>query len=91
VLVGDNSAAASRSAVAPAVASSAPAKKTYGQQPKANRNIDFQRGAKGEGNVVLTLSDKSVATDIQEQSGKIRLDFAKTELPESLRVRSDVK
>lgn len=91
VLVGDTSAAASRPAAAPAVASSAPAKKTYGPQPKAISNIDFQRGEQGEGNVVITLSDKSVAPDIQEQGGKIRLDFAKTELPESLRVRLDVK
>lgn len=91
VLVGDTSAAASRPAAAPAVASSAPAKKTYGPQPKGISNIDFQRGEQGEGNVVITLSDKSVAPDIQEQGGKIRLDFAKTELPESLRVRLDVK
>ena len=91
VLVGDTSAAASRPAAASAVASSAPAKKTYGPQPKAISNIDFQRGEQGEGNVVITLSDKSVAPDIQEQGGKIRLDFAKTELPESLRVRLDVK
>ncbi|MGG2395497.1 type IV pilus secretin PilQ [Pseudomonas sp. SH1-B] len=91
VLVGDSTAAASRPAAAPAVATSAPAKKTYGPQPKAISNIDFQRGEQGEGNVVITLSDKSVAPDIQEQGGKIRLDFAKTELPESLRVRLDVK
>ncbi|MFV9681817.1 type IV pilus secretin PilQ [Pseudomonas sp. NY15367] len=91
VLVGDSSAAVSRPAAAPVVVSAAPAKKTYGPQPKAISNIDFQRGEQGEGNVVITLSDKSVAPDIQEQGGKIRLDFAKTELPESLRVRLDVK
>lgn len=91
VLVGDSSAAVSRPAAAPAVVSTAPAKKAYGPQPKAISNIDFQRGEQGEGNVVITLSDKSVAPDIQEQGGKIRLDFAKTELPESLRVRLDVK
>ena len=54
-------------------------------------NIDFQRGEQGEGNVVIQLSDPSVSPDIQEQGGKIRLDFAKTQLPESLRVRLDVK
>ncbi len=90
VLVGD-AAAASRQAAAPAAVAPAPAKKTYGPQTKAISNIDFQRGEQGEGNVVITLSDKSVAPDIQEQGGKIRLDFAKTELPESLRVRLDVK
>lgn len=92
VLVGDSSAVASRpSASAPASVTAVPPKKTYGPQPKAISNIDFQRGEQGEGNIVITLSDASVSPDIQEQGGKIRLDFAKTELPESLRVRLDVK
>ncbi|TRO42420.1 type IV pilus secretin PilQ [Pseudomonas sp. ALS1279] len=92
VLVGDSSAVASRpSASAPTSVAAVPPKKTYGPQPKAISNIDFQRGEQGEGNIVITLSDASVSPDIQEQGGKIRLDFAKTELPESLRVRLDVK
>ncbi|MGF0333822.1 type IV pilus secretin PilQ [Ectopseudomonas toyotomiensis] len=92
VLVGDSSAVASRpSASAPASVAAVPPKKTYGPQPKTISNIDFQRGEQGEGNVVITLSDASVSPDIQEQGGKIRLDFAKTDLPESLRVRLDVK
>ncbi|MDG9756946.1 type IV pilus secretin PilQ [Pseudomonas sediminis] len=92
VLVGDASAAAARpSASAPASVTAVPPKKTYGPQAKAISNIDFQRGEQGEGNIVITLSDASISPDIQEQGGKIRLDFAKTELPESLRVRLDVK
>lgn len=92
VLVGDSSAAAARpSASASASVTAVAPKKTYGPQPKAISNIDFQRGEQGEGNIVITLSDASVSPDIQEQGGKIRLDFAKTELPESLRVRLDVK
>lgn len=95
VIVGEGAAssAATRSAAAPAPAPvAAPAQaKTYAAQNKAISNIDFQRGELGEGNVVITLSDASVSPDIQEQGGKIRLDFAKTELPESLRVRLDVK
>ena len=92
VLVGDASAAAARpSASAPASVTAVPPKKTYGPQAKAISNIDFQRGEQGEGNIVITLSDSSISPDIQEQGGKIRLDFAKTELPESLRVRLDVK
>ncbi|MGE8449804.1 MAG: type IV pilus secretin PilQ [Pseudomonadales bacterium] len=92
VLVGESSAASARpnAAATTAVAQPAP-KKSYGLQPKSISNIDFQRGEQGEGNVVITLSDASVSPDIQEQGGKIRLDFAKTELPESLRVRLDVK
>jgi type IV pilus assembly protein PilQ len=92
VLVGDAASAASRPVAAtPAPVAQAPQNKTYGAQTKAVSNIDFQRGEQGEGNVVITLSDASVSPDIQEQGGKIRLDFAKTQLPESLRVRLDVK
>ncbi|NUU36734.1 type IV pilus secretin PilQ family protein [Pseudomonas sp. C2B4] len=58
---------------------------------KAIRAVDFQRGTQGEGNVVIDLSDPSIAPDIQEREGKIVLNFAKTRLPEPLRVRLDVK
>jgi type IV pilus assembly protein PilQ len=58
---------------------------------KAIRAVDFQRGTQGEGNVVIDLSDPSIAPDIQEREGKIVLGFSKTRLPEPLRVRLDVK
>lgn len=58
---------------------------------KAIRAVDFQRGTEGEGNVVIDLSDPSIAPDIQEREGKIVLGFNKTRLPEPLRVRLDVK
>ncbi|WP_095192474.1 type IV pilus secretin PilQ [Pseudomonas sp. Irchel 3A7] len=58
---------------------------------KAIRAVDFQRGTQGEGNVVIDLSDPSIAPDIQERDGKIVLSFARTRLPEPLRVRLDVK
>ncbi len=104
VLVGDSTpvpasarpvAAASTAMPAPApvatpLTASKPAK-SYGATGRAIENIDFQRGEQGEGNVVITLSDPSVSPDIQEQGGKIRLDFSKTQLPEPLRVRLDVK
>lgn len=77
---------------APVAAPAAPAPvKAFAAVGKAINNIDFQRGDQGEGNVVITLSDPTVSPDIQEQGGKIRLDFSKTQLPESLRVRLDVK
>ncbi len=90
VLVGGTT---STAAVMPAVSGVAPkpAAKAYAPVGRAISNIDFQRGEQGEGNVVIQLSDPSVSPDIQEQGGKIRLDFAKTQLPESLRVRLDVK
>lgn len=68
----------------------APIKK-FTPQVREISTIDFQRGELGEGNVVVTLSDAAVAPDIQDQGGKIRLDFAKTSLPEKLRLKLDVK
>src|SRR3990167_8939020 len=88
---GASSSASVRPATAAAVVSTAAPAKSYAAQGKAISNIDFQRGEQGEGNVVITLSDASVSPDIQEQGGKIRLDFAGTQLPEALRVRLDVK
>ncbi len=58
---------------------------------KAISNIDFRRGEDGAGNVVITLSDPSISPNIEEQGGKIRVSFAKTQLPEALRVRLDVQ
>jgi type IV pilus assembly protein PilQ len=81
--------------VAPSVTSPAAVKpapiQAFVPQERAIRNIDFQRGDQGEGNVVITLSDASLSPDIQDQGGKIRLNFPKTVLPESLRVKLDVK
>ncbi|BBP56917.1 type IV pilus secretin PilQ [Pseudomonas sp. St316] len=74
----------------PAVVSAAPARASA-PVGKAIRGVDFQRGTQGEGNVVIDLSDPSIAPDIQEHEGKIILNFARTQLPEPLRVRLDVK
>ncbi|MCP1650568.1 MULTISPECIES: type IV pilus secretin PilQ [Pseudomonas aeruginosa group] len=89
-------AGATSSSYASAAPSSAPVAKPAQPKPyipagKAIRNIDFQRGEQGEGNVVIDLSDPTVSPDIQEQGGKIRLDFPRTQLPDNLRVRLDVK
>ncbi len=58
---------------------------------KGIKGIDFQRGEQGEGNVVIELADTAANPDIQEQGGKINLFFARTQLPEELRLRLDVK
>ena len=76
-------AAAPRPVAAPA--------KAYTPAAKTIRGVDFQRGTAGEGNVVIDLSDPTIAPDIQEHDGKIILSFARTQLPDRLRVRLDVK
>ncbi|WP_449438039.1 MULTISPECIES: type IV pilus secretin PilQ [Pseudomonas] len=90
-----NAASAPAPATAPkpprvATATPAPAK-VYAPVSKAIRGVDFQRGTQGEGNVVIDLSDPSIAPDIQERDGRIVVGFARTQLPEPLRVRLDVK
>src|SRR5690554_4243886 len=84
IVVGENVAASAPIANKPIV-------KPYVAQQRGISNIDFQRGEQGEGNVVIELNDPRNAPDIQDQGGKIRLTFAKSALPEALRVRLDVK
>ncbi|MGY2283102.1 type IV pilus secretin PilQ [Pseudomonas gingeri] len=98
VVVGQGAAAAvpgQASAARPVAAAVAqPARaapKPYVPAGKAIRNIDFQRGEQGEGNVVIELSDPSISPDIQEKGGKISVEFPRTQLPDPLRVRLDVK
>ena len=82
--------AAPRPAAAAPRPVAAPAK-AYTPVAKTIRGVDFQRGTAGEGNVVIDLSDPTIAPDIQEHDGKIILSFARTQLPDRLRVRLDVK
>ena len=97
VVVGNSPAGASVASAAPVKASPAPA--SYAQPIKpavraggsCHPQHRFPAWRKGEGNVVIDLSDPTLSPDIQEQGGKIRLDFAKTQLPDALRVRLDVK
>lgn len=89
LVVGDANARPASTATAASMPASA--KKPLGLSARAINGIDFQRGEQGEGSVVIELSDPSVNADIQEQGGKINLKFAKTQLPENLRVRLDVK
>ncbi len=92
VVVGQAAAAQKPPPAAPRVASTRPAPaKTFAPTGRAIRGVDFQRGEQGEGNVVIDLSDPGISPDIQERDGKIVLGFAKTQLPERLRVRLDVK
>ncbi|WPO99604.1 type IV pilus secretin PilQ [Pseudomonas sp. HR96] len=78
-------------AARPVAAPSAVASKSSSPLGRAIRNVDFQRGELGEGNVVIDLSDPSISADIKEEGGKIRVDFPRTQLPDALRVRLDVK
>ena len=54
------------------------------------RDIDFKRGANGEGRIVVDLPNSQVAVDVRQVGNKVQVDFMKTGLPSTLRRRLDV-
>ena len=53
-------------------------------------NIDFRRGEDGQGRIIVSLSDPSIPVDMQQQGGKVIVDFYRAQLPEELERRLDV-
>lgn len=52
--------------------------------------IDFRRGDKGDGQIVIEFSSSNTDIDMSEVGGNIQLRMANIELPEALRQRLDV-
>lgn len=52
--------------------------------------IDFRRGEKGDGQVVITFDSPTADIDMSEVGGDIQLMLSNVELPENLRQRLDV-
>jgi len=52
--------------------------------------IDFRRGEKGDGQIVLTFSSSNVDIDMTEKAGEIQLRIPSIDLPVELRRRLDV-
>jgi type IV pilus assembly protein PilQ len=61
-----------------------------GSSAHALRDIDFKRGADGQGRVIIDLSDNQTGVDIKTQGSSIVVDFLHTQLPENLRRRLNV-
>jgi type IV pilus assembly protein PilQ len=53
-------------------------------------NVDFRRGEHGEGRIIVSLSDPSIPVDMQQEAGKVVVDFYRTQLPSELERRLDV-
>ena len=53
------------------------------------KNLDFRKGANGEGRIVVDLPHNQVAVDVRQVGNSIVVDFMKTGLPETLRRRID--
>jgi len=52
--------------------------------------IDFRRGEKGEGRVMVFLQDNTAAVEVKENLGKIQLEFHNTDILEDLLYQLDV-
>jgi type IV pilus assembly protein PilQ len=70
--------------------SSAPLPPPAGAKRQVLRDLDFRRGANGEGRVVVDLPNSQVAVDVRQVGNTVVVDFMKTGLPETLRRRLDV-
>ncbi|HEX7027632.1 MAG TPA: type IV pilus secretin PilQ [Gammaproteobacteria bacterium] len=53
-------------------------------------DIDFRRGAEGEARIIVGLSNASIPVDVNEEGGKLIVDFRGTQLPDNLARRLDV-
>ena len=53
-------------------------------------DIDFRRGEKGAGRVIVTLSDPKAPVDVRGEGGNIRVEISGTSLPKELQRRLDV-
>ena len=56
----------------------------------AIESVDFRRGPTGEGRVIFQLSGAGINPDMREEGGRIIVEFANTQLPDSLKKRLDV-
>jgi type IV pilus assembly protein PilQ len=65
-----------------------PAAAPAGKQ--ALRDLDFRRGANGEGRVVVDLPNNQVAVDVRQTPTGVVVDFLKTGVPDTLRRKLDV-
>ncbi|MYM28813.1 type IV pilus secretin PilQ [Duganella sp. CY15W] len=54
------------------------------------RDLDFRRGANGEGRVVVDLPNNQVAVDVRQTPTGVVVDFLRTGVPDNLRRRLDV-
>jgi len=61
-------------------------------KPELNevKKVDFRRGSKGEGRVIITMSEDNIPTDIHEEGGQLVLELLNARLPKSLERRLDV-
>lgn len=90
--VGEGESAPVASAAPAAAAASVPSTSQAALKAASGgvRELDFRRGDNGEGQVIVTLSDRNSPVDLREEGGKIVAEFVGVSLPNELNRRLDV-
>ena len=57
---------------------------------RAIQNVDFRRGEKGGGRVVVSMSEVGAPVDVRKEGNQVVLNFSNTQLPDNLMKRLDV-
>ncbi len=86
ILVSMDSAVAARAAPPPAVAAASPATRSGASL----QGIDFRRGEKGEGRIIVRLSEPKTVVDVRSEGGKVIARFRNARLADDLSKRLDV-
>jgi len=90
VTLGGTGSGATFAAAPAAAAAPAPAAAAAPAGGRSIQNVDFRRGEKGGGRVVVNLSDPGTPVDVRREGDEVVLVFADTQLPDSLLKRLDV-
>jgi type IV pilus assembly protein PilQ len=75
-------------AIARATAQTDPAKRLVGANEV--RNIDFRRGERGAGRIILSLGAEDIITDFEDSGDGISVQLDGTDVPDSMAQRLDV-
>lgn len=86
---------AARGAGVAAVAAPAPSSSQVTSQSRVIagdhlKSVDFRRGERGEGRIIVDLSNPRIVSDITEEGGKIVVEFISATLPAQLERRLNV-
>lgn len=92
VTLQDTAGAAVVTAAAPAAATNTAAATTSASATGGDgiQNVDFRRGDKGEGRIIITLPNANTPIDMRQEAGQVVLELYNTSLPENLERRLDV-
>ncbi len=75
----------------PYIKKSTPSSVAAGLIPEQGiRGIDFKRGDKGEGRILVSLANPDTIVNTREEGGNVVLSFVNTRLPDNLSKRLDV-